>query len=108
MPVPNDLKTLASETVPSNHLEAQQNAEGPVRQLLALLPMTALWALLAQGILSVTRLLTSMTVGGKFSPVAALGTDRNEQLGLLLDRVLNADVGCCVIRGIYNDTTDRF
>jgi len=67
--------------VPSNHLEAQQNAEGPVRQLLALLPMTALWALLAQGILSVTRLLTSMTVGGKFSPVAALGTDRNEQLG---------------------------
>ena len=78
--VPNDLKTLASDNASSN-IEAQQNDEGPVRQLLALLPMTALWALLAQGILSVTRLLTSMTVGGKFSPVADLGTDRNEQLG---------------------------
>ena len=43
--------------------------------------MTALWALLAQGILSVTRLLTSMTVGGKFSSAASLGTDRNGQLG---------------------------
>ena len=80
MTVPNDLKTLASDNASSN-IEAQQNDEGPVRQLLALLPMTALWALLAQGILSVTRLLTSMTVGGKFSPVADLGTDRNEQLG---------------------------
>ena len=81
MTVPNDFKTLVSDNVPSNHVEAPQNDEGPVRQLLALLPMTALWALLAQGILSVTRLLTSMTVGGKFSSAAALGTDRNEQLG---------------------------
>lgn len=80
MPAP-DLKTLASDSAPSNHVEVQQNDEGPVRQLLVLLPMTALWALLAQGILSVTRLLTSMTVGGKFSSAAALGTDRNEQLG---------------------------
>ena len=52
-----------------------------MRQLLALLPMTALWALAAQGILSITRLLTSMTVGGRFSPAAELSTDRNEQLG---------------------------
>lgn len=63
------------------HLDA-----GPVRQLLALLPMTALWALVAQGILSITRLLTSMTVGGKFSAVAVgadakVGAEANEQLG---------------------------
>lgn len=81
MPAPNDLKTLASDPAYSAPTEPQQNDEGPVRQLLALLPITALWALLAQGILSITRLLTSMTVGGKFSPVADLGPNRNEQLG---------------------------
>ena len=49
--------------------------------------MTALWALVAQAILSVTRLLTSMIVGGKFSKAVALGTDTKataeaaEQLG---------------------------
>ena len=43
--------------------------------------MTALWALVAQGILSVTRLLTSMTVGGKFSGEAKLGTEAIEQVG---------------------------
>ena len=49
--------------------------------------MTALWALIAQGILSVTRLLTSMTVGGKFSKAAEAGSDPKiaeqftEQLG---------------------------
>ena len=41
--------------------------------------MTALWALIAQAILSVTRLLTSMIVGGKFSKVIDLGTDANLQ-----------------------------
>ena len=43
--------------------------------------MTTLWALVAQGILSVTRLLTSMTVGGKFSAEAKLSSEANEQLG---------------------------
>jgi O-antigen/teichoic acid export membrane protein len=45
------------------------------RQLVSLLPMTILWALIAQGVLSVTRLLTTMTVGGKF------GSGNETQLG---------------------------
>ena len=81
MPTLKDPKTIVSENPRSAPTESLQSGEGPVRQLLALLPMTALWALIAQGILSVTRLVTSMTVGGKFSPAVELGTDRNEQLG---------------------------
>ena len=60
---------------------ALEHGAGPVRQLLALLPITAIWALVAQGILSVTRLLTSMTVGGKFSAETKITTEANEQLG---------------------------
>lgn len=47
-----------------------------VHQLLGVLPMATFWALAAQGILSVTRLITTMTVGGKF------GSGSEEQLGL--------------------------
>jgi O-antigen/teichoic acid export membrane protein len=43
--------------------------------LLSRLPMTVFWALSAQAILSITRLLTSMTVGGRF------GSGSEEQLG---------------------------
>jgi O-antigen/teichoic acid export membrane protein len=45
------------------------------RQLMGILPVATFWALVAQGILSVTRLLTTMTVGGKF------GSGSEEQLG---------------------------
>lgn len=43
--------------------------------IIARLPMTVLWALLAQGLLSITRLLTTMTVGGRF------GSGSEGQLG---------------------------
>jgi O-antigen/teichoic acid export membrane protein len=43
--------------------------------LLSRLPMAVIWALGAQAILSITRLLTSMTVGGRF------GSGSEEQLG---------------------------
>lgn len=43
--------------------------------IVARLPMTVLWALLAQGLLSITRLLTTMTVGGRF------GSGSEGQLG---------------------------
>ena len=76
----NNLNISATENVADQG--AGPNHDGsPVRNLLALLPMTALWALFAQGILSVTRLLTSMTVGGKFTAESKLGTDANDQLG---------------------------
>ena len=42
------------------------------------IPMTVFWALAAQGILSLTRLLTSMTVGGRF------GSGSESQLGYYL------------------------
>ena len=74
----------ANENAPPVHNADPLQAEGPVRQLLAMLPITALWALVAQGILSVSRLLASMTVGGRFSPASELGTDKNEQLGYYL------------------------
>ena len=71
----------ANPIAPASSNAGPENSAGPVRQLLALLPMTALWALVAQGILSITRLLTSMTVGGKFSAEAKLSSEANEQLG---------------------------
>ena len=55
--------------------EEREFASGRLRQLLSILPMTAFWALIAQGVLSITRLLTTMTVGGKF------GSGSEEQLG---------------------------
>ncbi len=45
------------------------------RSLIRRLPAAVLWALAAQAVLSVTRLLTSMTVGGRF------GSGSEEQLG---------------------------
>ncbi|MEL7498406.1 MAG: lipopolysaccharide biosynthesis protein [Planctomycetota bacterium] len=43
--------------------------------ILSRLPVTVLWALVAQALISITRLLTSMTVGGRF------GSGSEEQLG---------------------------
>lgn len=43
--------------------------------MIEILPVTTFWALVAQGILSVTRLITTMTVGGTF------GSGCEEQLG---------------------------
>lgn len=48
---------------------------GSLRALVTRLPMTVFWALAAQGLMSVTRLLTSMTVGGRF------GSGSEEELG---------------------------
>ena len=45
------------------------------RSILSLIPMTVFWALAAQAISSVMRLLTSVTVGGRF------GSGSEEQLG---------------------------
>ena len=81
MSAQNDLNVPADPYAPAGPGADPERGAGPVRQLLALLPMTALWALVAQGILSVTRLLTSMTVGGKFSPESKLSSEANEQLG---------------------------
>ena len=78
---PNEPNVPANPIAPAGSSTDPEHGEGPVRQLLALLPMTALWALVAQGILSVTRLLTSMTVNGKFSGEAKLTSESNEQLG---------------------------
>lgn len=50
-------------------------SRGIIGQIMDRLPITVLWALIAQGLLSVTRLLTSMTVGGRF------GSGSEEQLG---------------------------
>ena len=78
---PNDPNVPANPYAPASQHAGPEHGAGPVRQLLALLPMTAIWALVAQGILSVTRLLTSMTVGGKFSAEEKLSSAANEQLG---------------------------
>jgi len=46
-------------------------SDAPVSRLQAIMrriPIAVVWALAGQGILSVTRLLTSMTVGGRFGP----------------------------------------
>lgn len=39
-----------------------------IRSIARRLPMTIFWALAAQAIISITRLLTTMTVGGRFAP----------------------------------------
>ena len=56
-----------------------------MRKLLQRLPMTVFWALVAQGVVSVTRILTTVTVGGRFAADdAATGTllGSPEQLSL--------------------------
>jgi len=46
----------------------QTERAGFVSALLKRLPMTVFWALAAQGFVSVTRILTTVTVGGRFAP----------------------------------------
>ena len=55
--------------------ELPTNAKTGFNKLLSLLPMTVFWGLAAQGVLSISRLLTSVTVGGRF------GSGSEEQLG---------------------------
>ena len=61
----------------SNHSSAKSLGWLPFQlsKVIARLPVTVIWALVAQGLISVTRLLTSMTVGGRF------GSGSEEQLG---------------------------
>ncbi len=44
---------------------------GMLSALIRRLPMTVFWALAAQGVVSVTRILTTVTVGGRFAPEGA-------------------------------------
>ncbi len=56
-------------------LAPAEAAPGLISRITARLPTMVLWALVAQGLLSITRLLTSMTVGGRF------GSGSESQLG---------------------------
>ena len=70
---PTDSESQQDEQFPAADLDC----DAPIKnsRLLSELPMAVVWALVAQGIFSVTRLLASMTVGGRFGP----GSE--EQLG---------------------------
>ncbi|MGB7344770.1 MAG: hypothetical protein WBD20_11175 [Pirellulaceae bacterium] len=71
-------KPEATPSVDGAPVESIMAAVQPVvvkRSLISRLPMAVFWALAAQAILSITRLLTSMTVGGRF------GSGSEEQLG---------------------------
>lgn len=63
----------------------QPQKPGFVRALIQRLPMTVFWALVAQAVISVTRILTTVTVGGRFAflaPEAQGSLGSQEQLGL--------------------------
>ncbi|QDT08904.1 lipopolysaccharide biosynthesis protein [Planctomycetes bacterium K23_9] len=67
--------TPSVDGIPVDSLAATGQPVVARRSLVSRLPMTVFWALAAQAILSITRLLTSMTVGGRF------GSGSEEQLG---------------------------
>ena len=79
-----DEPTIAQNSVTTNPYSVTTDPSAPQSpdepssarlRLLRLLPMTMFWALAAQGMSSVMRLLTSVTVGGRF------GSGSEEQLG---------------------------
>ena len=70
--------TLVAYEPPQVENPAPQPTENPPerpRRLIDRLPMSVLWALIGQGVFSVMRLLTSVTIGGRF------GSGSEEQLG---------------------------
>ena len=58
----------SSESSSNSTGQNQSERGGFINALIKRVPMTVFWALAAQAAISISRLLTTMTVGGRFAP----------------------------------------
>jgi len=64
------MSNVTSDSV-ADELATTQPTLDARKSIPSLIPMTLFWALAAQGVISISRFLTTMTVGGKFKPKGA-------------------------------------